>query len=739
VGLQELLQTPLVTLLRVLTGLVLAVGVLPAFVLPRPTSARSGLDAAAVRLVRWTAVVLVVSQLLAIIRLFHVLPIVLLCAYGHWYRRRHEGRLRTRGPGEGLLQRPWLAFADLLHRFEQHGMAVVTTAWDGILVAARRHRERLVARRVLPLALLLAPIAAILATSLGMRVVQAFRFQTLSPPDAYVILTWAKSFAANQPFPDGLYPPGLPALVAFVGKTTPGVDLYEIVRYTGPLIGMLLVFGLFYACLRLTGNIGAALVAAGTFGLFGTSYYWHSPWARQTGPLPQELGLAIALIALPSAVLAVTERDRDHLLTTALAALAIGLIHPASCLVFVVLAIAGAIGATLVARCSPGPALAVVVAAAAGAVVAHLYLPIGLLLGLPLFRGLDSPFIGVEIEQGRDAFLEGLLGTSALGHNPLSLLALAGAGLALVVAFALFARSRISPGVHPSGAQAFAALGGLAGIALAAVAAYDVRWIPLPTNVTGSIGGLVGIALALGLGAGFAALTPLWLARRGAMVRATALVTAAALSIGGFGLAFESGPRGREPSEYESTAAVTRDIMKNQDAYSYTVVGTPQQRQAIQGVGAFIELWVFARDVTVRDARDPGFVVPDLSSLMFARDLGESLPIPTADIYVFVEKQPFPVTARTATGPTEEYYFDPAKRGRIMATVYAWAEYYRHYHTDMDIHHEDEHIVVYRIRRRPNTVAAAASPQFKDYTWEPGVLFNGGPASPAEVEIPWRM
>ena len=720
---------PVVTLLRVLGGLVVAVGVLPALVLPRPVSARSRLDAAAVRLVRWTAIVLVVSQLLAIVRLFHVLPILLLCAYGYWYRRRHEGSLRTRGPGEGVLQRPWLAFADLLHRFEQHGMAVVTESWDRTTAALHRRRERLVARRVLPVVFLLTPIVAILATSLGMRVVQAFRFQTLSPPDAYVILTWAKSFAANQPFPDGLYPPGLPALVAFIGKTTPGVDLYEIVRYTGPLIGMLLVFGLFYACLRLTGNIGAALVAAGTFGLFGTSYYWHSPWARQTGPLPQELGLAIALIALPSAVLAVTERDRDHLRTTALAALAIGLIHPASCLVFVALALAGALGATLVERASPAPALAVLVAAVAGAAVAHLYVPIGLLLGQPLFRGLDSPFVAVEIEQGRDAFLEGLLGTSALGHNPLSLLALAGAGLALVVAFVLFLRSR---------AGGFAALGGLAGIGLAAVGGYDVRWIPLPTNVTGSIGNLVGIALALGLGAGFAALTPLWLARRGAMVRATALVMTAALALAGFGLGFEHGPRAREPSEYESTAAVTRDIMKNQDAYSYTIVGTPQQRQAIQGVGAFIELWVFARDVTVRDARDPGFVVPDLSSLMFARDLGESLPIPTADIYVFVEKQPFPVTARPPTGPTEEYYFDPDKRGRIMATVYAWAEYYRHYHTDMDIHHEDEQIVVYRIRRRPNTVAAAASPQFKDYTWEPGVLFNGGPTSPAEVEIPWR-
>lgn len=787
---QTFLQLPVVTLVRVVLGMVLAFGILPALVLARPRGALTSLDAAVSRSVRWIGVVLVGSHLLVLVRLFHVLPILLLCGWAMLVRqgkasvpsRRHR-RVSAAAqpvvddgipppPSQGDLppppgalvppppagvtvaappvarqavdhgfdemdtravsapQRLWLMFTDVMHVVERAGPQVVVTWIANGWRKVRAWLARLFSVTTLKVFALMAPVLGILAVSLALRVDFAFRFETLSPPEAYVFLNWAKAFAANQLYVDGIYPYGLPAFIAFIAKMTPGIDLYEIVRYTGGLIGVLLVFGIFYAALRLTANIAAALFAAGAFGLFGTIAEWHAPWTRQIGPLPQELGFAIALLALPSAILAVTDRRRDHVPTVLWAAIGIGLIHPVPLVIFIVMASVGAVAASVVSRGGRRGAIDVIGAGLAGGALAHVYVPVALLVGQSVFRGMDQPFTPVQLGTSTTQVLSDFYGTTIVGHNLLTAIAGVGSALALLVAWILSRRER----THHIGVQ----LAGTAAVGLVVVALYDVRLLNLPHTIAGPAGSLLGIAVALALAAGVAAVTaPLFTVRR-AMVRSGLAIVVAAVALAGFSQTFELRERTRAPSEYDAMAAVTRGIMRNQDAFSYSVVGTPQQRQAVAGVGSFIELWVFARDVTVRDAQDPGFVVPDLSSLMFARDLGEALPIPTADIYVFVEKVPFPVPEQPPVGPTEEYYYDREKRGRIMATVYAWAEYYRYYHTDMEIHYEDDEIVVYRIARRPNPVAAAASPQFKDYTWEPGVLFTGGPTSPQEVDIPWR-
>lgn len=740
---QTILQLPVVILVRVMLGVAVAFVILPAFVLPRPLSARTSLDVAVVRGIRWLAITLAISHLLVVVRLFHVAPILLLCGWlWLWTGSRTQSLTPEKLGRHGVpqdarvspMQRLWLRFADVMHLFEQAGTGVVGGWWRTASDHVRDAVARVFSKRMLRLALLLAPIIVILGGSLALRVEQAFRFETLSPPDAYIYLTWAKSFAANQLYPDGLYPMGLPAFIAFFGKFTPGTDLYEIVRYTGAIIGMLTVFGIFYAVLRLTANVGAALFSSGVFGLFGTMLEWNQSWIRQTGPLPQELGFAIALLALPSAVLAVSERDPDHLRTVAFASLAIGLIHPAALGLYIAMALAGAIVTSLVTANSSGFVLGVGVSQAVGGILAHLYLPVGVLAGIGLFRGLDQPFSRAALTGSRDEQLIELMGVASIGHNAFSISAAALAVLAIGVGIAL-SRQRHARRI---GAQ----LAGLGGVGLILVAVYDPRWIALPTNILGPVANIAGVGLTLALAAGFAAITIVLFTFKRRLVRPTVrtsiLVALAACGVIVFSFTFERGERIRAPSEYTSMATVTREIMRNQDAFTYTLVGTPQQRQAVAGTGTFIELWVFARDVTVRDAQDPGFIIPDVSALLFAADLGQSLPIPTTDTYIFVEKTPYPVPERAPVGPTEEYYYNREKRGRIMAAVYAWAEFYRHYHTNMTIYFEDDDIIVYRISRRPNPVAAAAAPQFKDYTWQPGELFTGGPADPSEVVIPWR-
>lgn len=722
-----------VLVVRVVVGFLVMFWILPRLVLAAPAEAATTLDRGATNFVRWLALALALGHALVAVRLFHLLPIGLLCAYGYLRKRGATSRPTTRTEGLGVLQSAWLRIADLGFLLEQRGRHVLAGAPD-------RTRRRLGApirwlRRPgrLALALLALPPLLVLGWSLWTRMDIAARFATLGAPQSYVFLTWTKSILAQSIYPDGVYPAGQPLFLALLGKAAPGIDTYEVVRFAGPLQGALLVGGLYYAVLRLSRNVGAAMVAATAFGVFGTTYLWHEPWIYQTGVRPPELGLAVLLFAVPALVLAVTEGGRGHLVTVAAAGLATALIHPVPAGLLVVLSLAGGLGAVVAARAPAERVVRATLTAFGGVLLGHVPPLIGVLLGIPVHRGLDNPYASVSASGSVTERLVGAFGTSEVGHSPVTYAVAAGLAVLLVVAFVIGRRGR---------PRLAGQLGGLAGIGGAVVALYDVRWLELGANRLATLGNLTGVMLALALGAAAAAVfmalesVPV-VTRAPLMPRLVAFLVLGGLTAVAVTAPLPDGARTREPSEYEATASITREVMRSNEAFGYTVIGTPQQAQAVAGAGSFIQLWVFARDVTLRDARDPGFVVPDVSSLLFTRDLGETLPIPTQNIYLFVEKEPFPVAEQPPVGPAEEYYYDQEKRGRIMALVYAWAEYYRHYHTDMDVYYEDDEIIVYRVQRRPNALVAASSPQFKDYSWQPGVLFERGPSDPDEVVIPW--
>lgn len=720
-------------IVRVVVGFLIIFWVLPRFALPTPSDARTGFDRAAINFVRWMGLALAAGHLLVAVRLFHLLPIGLLCLYG-WLRKRGTGqRKRTRTEGLGVLQSAWLRVADFGFLLERQGRHALD---DGLTSL----RQRLLApwhwlRRPgrLTLSLLAVPTLAVLGWSMWTRMEIAARFDTLGSPQSYVMLTWTKSILAQSIYPDGVYPAGQLFFLAFMGKASPGIDTYEVVRFAGPLQGALLVAGVYYAVVRLSRNVGAAMVAATAFGVFGTAYLWHEPWIHQTNVRPPELGLAVILFTVPSAVLAVTEGDRGHLFTLAAAAVATALIHPVTAGLLLAVVLLGVAGAALAGRFPLVRAGRVLTVAVVGALVGHAPAVFAMLLGIPVHRGLDNAYASVPAVGTVTERLIGAFGTSDVAHGPITYAVAGGLVVLLVLARVLTRRGRPKLGGQ---------LGGLAGVAAVPVLLYDVRWLGLGSNHLAVLGNLTGVMVAIALGASAAAMFTLVelvpvVHRRPLVPRLAAYLALGAVGGAALVAPLPDGERTREPSEYEATAAITRQVMRSNEAFGYTVIGTPQQAQAVAGAGSFIQLWVFARDVTLRDARDPGFVVPDVSSLLFARDLGETLPIPTQNIYLFVEKEPFPVAEQPPVGPAEEYYYDREKRGRIMALVYAWAEYYRHYHTDMDVYHEDDEVVVYRIRRRPNPLVSASSPQFKDYSWQPGLLFDRGPSDPDQVVIPW--
>jgi hypothetical protein len=387
--------------------------------------------------------------------------------------------------------------------------------------------------------------------------------------------------------------------------------------------------------------------------------------------------------------------------------------------VFLVLAIAGAFAAAMIAGGFKEASMVAGVAVA-GALASMSYIPLARLSGTDFYEPIQNltPF-----QSGDDIaaipFSVGAPGFHGFARwaVPAVILGAVG-GLVLLMAY--------------NGRRRAGKMIGLCGIAAAIVLLYDLPIVQLDPYYADRLAQVAGPSLAIALGVGFAAFTSLLSRER--LVSAALLLGISVSGLMTFARVYPAGAATQETIAYESTIRITERIAHDYERFTYTVVGVPQQRQVVLGDGWFIEAWVFARDASMRGARDPGYQMPARKGEPEGtEDTGTLLGIPTQDVFVFVEKEPFEGPRLAADGPSEEYYFDPLKRGRIMSRMYLWAETYMHFHTDMSVYHEDDQIKVYRINRTPDLDGAVDAPEFKDYTWYPGRLFNFGPTSPKTV------
>lgn len=145
-----------------------------------------------------------------------------------------------------------------------------------------------------PLLMLL--LAGVLGAAAYVRFYDAVHYAAPALSDGSVTLVWMKYINNRLMFEEGIYPRGFHITMSLLSKFA-AIDPLYILKYTGPLNGVLTTGGFYFVLSRLTGNKMAGIAGAALFGL-GGSFLFGDDWERQAATNSQEFAFVFAFPAL---------------------------------------------------------------------------------------------------------------------------------------------------------------------------------------------------------------------------------------------------------------------------------------------------------------------------------------------------------------------------------------------------------------------------------------------------------
>lgn len=135
--------------------------------------------------------------------------------------------------------------------------------------------------------------------------------------DMYLHLKWIKGIMSNDLFYNNeIYPKGMHAIYATVAKLT-FIDPYMLVRFMGPIVGTILVLSVYNLAYKLTDNRYTALLAMTVYGLtdFGLTNLglFPSQMFRQSATMSQELGMLFVMLGLAFIIDYIKQKEKIYL------------------------------------------------------------------------------------------------------------------------------------------------------------------------------------------------------------------------------------------------------------------------------------------------------------------------------------------------------------------------------------------------------------------------------------------
>ena len=226
-------------------------------------------------------------------------------------------------------------------------------------------------------------LAAVLLAAAYMRFMTPLLHAAPLMSDSTVSLAWIKYIEQQTLFRDGIYPQGFILFMSGLHKFSK-IDVLYILKYSGPLSGVLTTLSVYLFVRKLSGRAVPAIVAAFVLGVMGQ--FLTLEWDRQIASNSQEFALIFLLPAWYYILEYLETNRRDHFWMAMAAFAVIGFVH-SLVLVFVWVGLGCLIFVHLLFHFSEGigKPLKVLLACAVVGLISVLPLAIGLLFGRPFY------------------------------------------------------------------------------------------------------------------------------------------------------------------------------------------------------------------------------------------------------------------------------------------------------------------------------------------------------------------
>jgi hypothetical protein len=524
--------------------------------------------------------------------------------------------------------------------------------------------------------------AVMLGWTAWLRYSHYLRHLFLTASDGYLHLSWVKYLeripvtlgVPTHLFQDGVYPYGYHAVLSVLSFLN-SLDPHAIIRFVGPIAGVLLVLSIGYAVHRAGARPGAVVIAMSVLALTGNSPLPASA-VRMISPLPQEFS---AIFVLPGAVAAwwyLRANDRPALWVALLAAFLTASIHTYS-LVYLALAVAVIAVVGWVMAAVPFRRVLNLGLMSAGAVAAGTApMGAGLLLGIKFHRSFSYAVSQVQrlpVAPGWER-----LWTA----NPFLNAGLVAAALLLaggVVAIIRGERDRAPIAVSVS-------------VILVLLFTQTYGRTGIPVLMDPGRSGLF-LSLFLALAVGLVADAVLRLVRAGALVQPLVVVLVIVPMVVQW---WPTPPTQMTQYEYDNAVAAYLAVKDQYQRGSWTIVAPQDQLPELLGIGYHTQIFKFARENTVDQLSRPTYHL----ATRF-----------TGDMFVFIEKWPLgsaaPIQPDASVllpaGVSEDdindlYYHEPEGRSLVEARTWGLMEAYVAAHPEeVKVFWDDDRLRVYHI------------------------------------------
>jgi hypothetical protein len=536
------------------------------------------------------------------------------------------------------------------------------------------------------------PIVILLAAAY-LRLKPSFTHSYYISSDTYVHLAYTKFLGFNEIYYYGIYSQGYHAIISAMSKLF-FIDPYWLLRFIGPLGGILLVLSVYYFSLKITKSCQASIIAIMTFGLV-TNDKLPSIMFRQAAALPQEFSAIFILPGVYFLWLYIKSEKRIYLLLFAETLTITLSIHLYSTIFLTIWAGILLIIAFFLLKLNLRAILNVFYFSLTAAIIGVLPIAVGRLMGIEFFKS-SSDFLLESIKGGSfnwDIFVQVIKDSMS---NPF--LAIILVLIPILILSIIFIKTKETKIMTLS----------LTIIILSAFVQYQAFELNLPT-ITDKIrtGFYFSIILTVFYACGFNIVIA---GMSNVMSNQTMffqkLLHNISLILICSSILFYYPPQHFDISytnEYDAAVDNYLKIKADFPIHDWTIVSPTEQFQQALGYGWHYEILNFVKEFTVEDMEDAQF----------------KLPIPTSHIFFYTEKIPL-YTGRRVTeqdaeknldpsngnDPHLQYYGSPEQRAIIQAKAIKLIEAYARTHTGVSVYYEDENMKIYHIYHETPAVLA---------------------------------